>query len=80
MNTDSAQISNGRTEVKERIPQRFLLKLRRGTVYSYWTANGEVSDQSEAEDIGDHREAHVLSQQLVRRPDIDGTEVEMVSK
>ena len=78
---DQILISNG-TELPAKatsLPQRFFLKIRRGTRYTYVTDAGESDLQSDAKDFADHRAVHVESQVRLRQKDVDGTEVEMVS-
>ena len=77
---ERALISNGRKPVNESLPQRFHVRIRRGVVYSYITESGESQLLMDAKDFGDHRAAHVESQIRLRQPDVDGTEVEMVTK
>ncbi len=79
MTFERATVSGGAIAEPKQLPQKFLLKIRRGTVFTYWTASGEVANRDDAEDIGDHRAAHVQSQMVLRESGVDGTEVEMVS-
>ena len=80
MNHDRAFVSNGRTEASPNSPQKFFVKLRRGTAYSYITDDGESESMDDAKDFASHGEAHVVSQIRLRESDVDGTEVEMVGK
>ena len=74
-------ISTGSIGFRERCesPQYFLVKLRRGTSYTYIASGGETADRDAALQIESHREAHERSMAMLRG-DVDGTEVEIVTR
>lgn len=59
-------------------PQSYRIKVRRGVNWTWVKADGlESQVRQEARVFESHRDATMISQEWLRRSDVDGTEVEV---